>query len=462
MPANYVLLERIELNASAASVTFANIPQTGYTDLKIEISARTDRTGTVADNTIMQINSSTTSYSARVLEGNGAAASSFTDTNQPPKYTFNSAAVSATASTFSNVSIYIPNYAGSTNKSYSVDSVSETNATTAYARLSAGLLSNTAAITSLAFTNDGGANFVQYSTFSLYGLAAVGTTPAIAPKASGGNIIDYDGTYWIHTFLTSGTFTPQTGLSCDYLVVAGGGGGSDGAPGGAGGLRSTVTATGGGGSLESALSLAASTGYTVTIGSGGANGTATTNGTKGSDSVFSTITSNGGGAGKEFLSTATSNQNGGSGAGGINSANSGLYIDGGTATANQGRAGGRGFRTNGGYNAAGGGGGAGVAGTDGAGTGTAPLGGAGGSGVAVTISGSSITYAGGGGGGAEGGGGAAVGGTGGAGGGGAGSASTTGTSGSTNTGGGGGGGNTNVSSGGSGGSGIVIIRYLAA
>jgi hypothetical protein len=38
--ANYVLLERIELNASAASVTFANIPQTGYTDLKVVLSAR--------------------------------------------------------------------------------------------------------------------------------------------------------------------------------------------------------------------------------------------------------------------------------------------------------------------------------------------------------------------------------------------------------------------------------------
>ncbi len=35
MPNNYVLLERTELAASAASVTFANIPQTGYTDLKI-------------------------------------------------------------------------------------------------------------------------------------------------------------------------------------------------------------------------------------------------------------------------------------------------------------------------------------------------------------------------------------------------------------------------------------------
>jgi hypothetical protein len=62
-----------------------------------------------------------------------------------------------------------------------------------------------------------------------------------------------DGTYWYHTFVSSGTFTPQKAISCDYLVVAGGGGGGqddNGAGGGAGGLRCTVGATGGGGSLE--------------------------------------------------------------------------------------------------------------------------------------------------------------------------------------------------------------------
>ena len=59
-------------------------------------------------------------------------------------------------------------------------------------------------------------------------------------------------------------------LVVDYLVVAGGAGGGGsaaanygGGGGGAGGLRSTVTATGGGGSLETALTLATGTNYTV-------------------------------------------------------------------------------------------------------------------------------------------------------------------------------------------------------
>jgi hypothetical protein len=71
-------------------------------------------------------------------------------------------------------------------------------------------------------------------------------------KASGGTITT-DGTYWYHTFTTSGTFVPYENLTADCLVIAGGGAGAatdgndtqGGGGGGAGGLRSTVTATGG-------------------------------------------------------------------------------------------------------------------------------------------------------------------------------------------------------------------------
>jgi hypothetical protein len=71
----------------------------------------------------------------------------------------------------------------------------------------------------------GSTAFVQYSTFYLYGVAKLGTTPAIVPYATGGDTIMTDGTYWYHAFTSSGTFTPAKGLSCDVLVVAGGGGG---------------------------------------------------------------------------------------------------------------------------------------------------------------------------------------------------------------------------------------------
>lgn len=451
MPANYVLLERIELNASAASVTFANIPQTGYTDLKVVSSYRTNRTQ-IFDQLRLTFNGSATAvYSFRGLTGDGATATSESSSSVASIKVAPGAGNSATANTFTNDEIYIPNYTSSNYKSLSSEGVGENNATTAYASMFAGLWSNTAAINSVTLTPEGAGTFNQYSTFSLYGLAAVGTTPVIAPKASGGNIIDFDGTYWIHTFLTSGTFTPATALSCDYLVVAGGGGASgyNGGGAGAGGLRSTVTATGGGGSLESVLSVASGVGLTVTVGAGGnaGNNASGSAGTAGSNSIFSTITALGGGQ-------TTSNANGSTGgSGGGGGGATGTSRTGGAGTANQGFAGGNNV-TSGNY-PSGGGGGAGAVGGNGSGS----VSGAGGVGVATSITGTSVTYAGGGGGGStiDG----ATRGTGGSGGGGNGGASgSAGTAGTANTGGGGGGG-AHTQNGAAGGSGIVIIRYLA-
>jgi hypothetical protein len=437
MPANYVLLERIELNASAASVTFSNIPQTGYTDLKVVVSARTDRASNYYDFMKMTFNGSTTSYSQRTIQGSGSAASSYTDTII--------AAVidgsTATSSTFASAEFYVPNYTSANYKSVSIDTALETNATAAYMELSAGLWSNTAAITSLTLASIYSANFVQYSTFSLYGLAAVGTTPTIAPKASGGNIYT-DGTYWYHAFLASGTFTPQTGITADVLVVAGGGGGgyNFGGGGGAGGLLAFTS-----------QSLSA-TGYTCTVGSGGAAATSV-NGSNGTDSQFGALTLvKGGGGGGGYTGTG---QTGGSG-GGIRSSNGTP----GSATSGQGNAGGAGGPVNSGS----GGGGATAVG----GTATNPDGGAGGNGSSAysswgsaTLTGQNVSgtywYAGGGGGSATNGGGS--GGAGGNGGGGAGYFTTgniPAVAGTINTGGGGGG---MGSSGGAGGSGIVIIRY---
>ena len=136
---------------------------------------------------------------------------------------------------------------------------------------------------------------------------------------------------------------------------------------------------------------------------------------------------------------------GGSGGGGGNRITLSERV-GGAGTANQGYAGATGTAYQG---PAGGGGGAGAAATN--------VNGA--TGVAVSITGSSVTYAGGGGGG----GGNSAGGTGGAGGGGAGNANGNGAAGTANTGGGAGGASTDNglpdNTGGTGGSGVVILRY---
>ena len=455
---SYVLIEKITVGAAgAASVTFSNIPQTGYTDLVVKASVRTG-TGGEWGTLNAQFNGSTSGYSGIQVHGTGSAAGTSSSASWGTNLIIvgRPTGASATANTFGNSEFYIPNYTSANYKSISSDGVTENNATAAFAALVAGLWSNTAAITSIKiFDADTAGDIKQYSTFYLYGVAKLGTTPTIFPKATGGDTIDTDGTYWYHTFISSGTFTPASALTCDYLVVAGGGGGGaseEAGGGGAGGLRSTVTATGGGGSLETALSLGTSA-YTVTIGAGGAGaaGPGLANGTAGSNSVFSTITSVGGGYGA--LYNANGGAGGSGGGGGGNNGATGQA--GGAGTANQGFAGGKG--TNITNRVAGGGGGAGAVGQDAS---ESPYkGGNGGAGVAVAITGSSVTYAGGGGGGN--GSSTGNGGTGGSGGGGNGGTNgTNATAGTANLGAGGGGAGYNGQSGFAGGSGIVVVRYL--
>ena len=76
----------------------------------------------------------------------------------------------ALANTFSNCSVYVPNYAGSTNKSFSADLTAENNTTGTNMQLVAQLWSDTSAITSLVFVPGNGTNFVSGSSFYLYGI----------------------------------------------------------------------------------------------------------------------------------------------------------------------------------------------------------------------------------------------------------------------------------------------------
>jgi hypothetical protein len=456
MAQNYVLLERIELNASAASVTFSNIPQSGYTDLKVVTSARSTSGGAVAYSMFMRMNNLTTSiYLQRALEGSGSGASSFSQSGVDTAVRVGLiTGTGATASTFSNSEIYIPNYTSANNKSVSIDTVAETNATTQYMNMIAYLINSTAAITDLTFSTEpaGGVTFAANSTFSLYGLAAVGTTPVIAPKASGGNI-QTDGTYWYHTFLSTGAFVPNQALSCDAIVVAGGAGGAH-AGGGAGGYLTFTS-----------QALTANTSYTTTIGAGSAGTSGTVQSSNGSDSQFGSLTlvkgGGGAGVGGSYTPPRRDGKTGGSGGGGAPDGSS-VGI-GGSPESGQGYAGGN-SGTGAGTYPGGGGGGAGQAGATGV---NATGGGKGGNGLSSAITGGSTTgvgqnvsgtyyLAGGGGGGSDSGAGA-----GGSGGGGAG-ASTTSTAGTINTGGGGGGSSNAGASSANGGSGVVIIRYTIA
>jgi hypothetical protein len=165
------LIETKTLGSTQASLVFSSIPQT-FTDLLVVISARSTRTGNAGDDLTVVVNSITSGYSGRGLDGVGSGTpTSFTDDGAGTKFRYLCVinAADATSNTFSNNSIYIPNYTGSTNKSFSFETVTENNATFAYQRICAGLLANTAAITQLTFDPDN-KDLVAGSTISLYGI----------------------------------------------------------------------------------------------------------------------------------------------------------------------------------------------------------------------------------------------------------------------------------------------------
>ena len=437
MTANYVLLEKVTVGAAgASSITFSGIPQTGYTDLVVKASFRASVDG---DGITMRFNGSTSGYSSRQLFGTGSSANS----NTPSQTDFATVGytTTVTSNTFGNLEVYIPNYTSSNNKSISNDSVQEANQTQAYSNLVANLWSNSAAITSITMGTQSG-SFNANSTFYLYGVAKLGTTPAIVPYATGGDTIMTDGTYWYHAFRSSGTFTPAKGLSCDVLVVAGGGGGGNSSAGG-----------GGAGGVFYATNQTVATAQTVTVGGGGGRAA------NGSNSTFGSLTAGVGGGRGGQSSTGFAGGSGGGGAGyvGTGTIAGGASTQTGTGGTGYGNAGGLGADTDG---RGGGGGGAGAVGSNGSGNNA----GAGGAGnntwstwLNTTGTGISGFIAGGGGGGAV-----TNYGAGGSGGGGqGGNRSQIPTNGVANTGGGGGGVSDAGNNGGQGlgGSGLIVVRY---
>jgi hypothetical protein len=172
MPITYFKIASVTVGSGgAASIDFTSIPST-YTDLVLKLSTRGARAD-VWDYIRVTFNGNTNSiYSYRYLEGSGSAASSGNNAAAaPPQIIGVTSGSTATASTFGNAEIYIPNYAGSTNKSISVDSVGETNATTIYMNLVASLFASTAAISEISLKpSSTAATFLQHSTATLYGI----------------------------------------------------------------------------------------------------------------------------------------------------------------------------------------------------------------------------------------------------------------------------------------------------
>jgi len=99
----------------AASMDFTSIPST-YTDLCVLVSARQSGAASTASLN-MSLNGSTSNFTYRYLQGAGSGTP--TSGSGSTGYIGQTPAATATANTFGNAVIYIPNYLASTNKSIS-------------------------------------------------------------------------------------------------------------------------------------------------------------------------------------------------------------------------------------------------------------------------------------------------------------------------------------------------------
>jgi hypothetical protein len=351
----YVALDKVIVGTATPSITFSNIPQT-YTDLVLIASPFTSIDGR---DFRMRFNGDTgTNYSYTHL-GGYTSATSGRGTNlgyiQIGNFIGTSSVYPAHLTThiqgYSNTSTY--------KTSLTQHSQFQVNVNSGYSEsmIQANLWRSQSAITSITMSLSNG-DYSVGSTFTLYGILAEGVTPTT--KATGGAVYD-DATYYYHVFGASGTFTPTQSITADILVVAGGGSGgqSYGGGGGAGGLL---------GFTSQALTA---TGYSVTVGAGGAatnaTGSGDIQGNNGSNSQFASLTAavGGGGGGGDYGNVAYAGKNGGSGGGG--SSAGGGNGSAGTGTAGQGYAGAAGVGTYGVNSSGGGGGGAGGAGSNGLG-----------------------------------------------------------------------------------------------
>ena len=157
-------------SGGVASVTFSSIPAT-YTDLMLCCSARSNASGVYNDVLLVSLNGITTNFSSTYLQGNGTGV----ETGTLARLVGQVNGASSTANTYNNSEIYFPNYLSNNTKSYSVNSVVESNnsgTSNTEAHFTAGLWSYTGnpAINSITLTPNTGTLFVQYSTFYLYGI----------------------------------------------------------------------------------------------------------------------------------------------------------------------------------------------------------------------------------------------------------------------------------------------------
>jgi hypothetical protein len=156
-------------SGGAATVTFSSIPST-YQHLQVRYMPRIS-TADTAENTWLQFNGDTGSnYTYHFLDGNGSSASAGAGTSQTRILAGRAGAANSGSNIFGANVLDVLDYAD-TNKYKTarilggIDRNGNGNI-----RLDSGVWMNTAAVTSLTISPTTANNFVEYSSFALYGI----------------------------------------------------------------------------------------------------------------------------------------------------------------------------------------------------------------------------------------------------------------------------------------------------
>jgi hypothetical protein len=156
------------LSSAASSVTFTSIPAT-YADLKIIGSFAS--AGGSAIGGYITFNGTSSNYTDRYMQGVGNTSTTVNSGSNAmgTNRMYFGVAQPSSSGGWSNIEIYVSNYAGSTNKSVNIDEVAGLGSTSTYQQQISGQWANSAAITSLALALDS-VNMQTGTTFSLYGI----------------------------------------------------------------------------------------------------------------------------------------------------------------------------------------------------------------------------------------------------------------------------------------------------
>ncbi len=171
--AAFTVIDHTELTGDAATYNVTSIASS-YDHLYLLASMKHDRTSTGLEVVRLQFNGSATAadYNCTwILANDGTMTSSREGGTDPgPRVAYVPTDHADYTDTFANMTVWVPHYANSTNfKQVAARCGSPSASTTQTLLLSAGMWESTDAIDEVELMTYSG-NFVQYSTFTLYGV----------------------------------------------------------------------------------------------------------------------------------------------------------------------------------------------------------------------------------------------------------------------------------------------------